>query len=149
MKRFEFSLEKATRFRSAQLRMEEARYAMLLSNEAQLEQRILALHSSHEEQRVTVSRGLELDGAQLGRLHEYGEFVTLEISRMQRERDAVRTEIENQFGRVAIARQRVELLEKLRGKELERWKAHSFKELQAAAEESFAARWVRERTPRT
>lgn len=145
MRRFEFSLEKALRFRGAQLRMEEARYGMLVASEAQLVHRIGELRSSYIGQRTAVSRGVEVDGVQLSRLHEYGEFVSVEIRRLQRETAALRIEIEKQAGSVAAARQRVELLEKLRGKEWERWTVKSAKELQAAAEESFTARWLRDR----
>ena len=145
MKRFEFSLEKPRRFREAQLRMEEARCSMLRAAEIQLQTRIVDLRASHADQRHAVSRGFEIDGAQLERLHRFSEFVSVEITRLQRECGALRQEIEVQVGRVAGCRQRVELLEKLKARERDRWNDESAREIQLAAEESFNSRWLRER----
>ncbi len=147
MRRFEFSLEKVKRFRESQLRTEETRCSMLQAAEAQMQQRVAALHSSYANQRHAVSRGAEIDGTQLEHLHRFAEFVSIEIIRLQKECVALRQELELQMGRVAACRQRVELLEKLKERERGRWNMESTKEMQLAAEESFNARWLRERRP--
>ena len=147
MKRFDFSLDKVKRFREAELRIQETRASMLRAAEAQMQQRVAALHTSYANQRHAVSRGVEIDGAQLEHLHRFSEFVSIEIIRLQKDCDALRQELDLQIGRVAACRQRVELLEKLRERERGRWNLESTKELQVAAEESFGARWLRERRP--
>lgn len=144
MKRFQFSLDRAKRYREALLRVEKARYSMLLSAEASIAHRIDELSTSSFDQRIALSRNLEADGAQFERLHQFGEFVSIEVNRLGRERDELRKEAIHQASKVAAGRQKVELLDKLKGKELQRWIKQSDQELQLGAEESFNARWLRD-----
>jgi flagellar export protein FliJ len=145
MKRFAFTLEKVSRYREARLRAEEARYATLRAYFDSLQDRMRDLEDSHLGRRVALSRGLQADGAQLERLHQYGEFVSVEVTRLARERDALKRDLETQAAVLTECRRNVELLEKLRDKEMKTWDQESTKELQLAAEESYNARWLRDR----
>ena len=144
MKRFQFTLEKAKRYREALLLAEEARYSNLLSAEASIAGRMDQLSLANFDQRLAMSRNLEADGSQFERLHQFGEFVSIEVNRLERERDSLRKEVNIQATKVAGCRQQVELLDKLKDKELQRWTRQSDRDLQLAAEESFNARWLRD-----
>ena len=144
MKRFQFTLEKAKRYREALLLAEEARYSNLLSAEASIACRMDQLSLANLDQKFAMSRSLQADGSQFERLHQFGEFVSVEVNRLGRERDALRKEVSLQAAKVAGCRQQVELLDKLKDKELERWTRQSDRELQLAAEESFNASWLRD-----
>ena len=144
MKRFQFTLEKAKRYREALLLAEEARYSNLLSAEASIAGRMDQLSLANFDQRLAMSRNLEADGSQFARLHQFGEFVSIEVNRLERERDSLRKEVNIQATKVAGCRQQVELLDKLKDKELQRWTRQSDRDLQLAAEESFNARWLRD-----
>lgn len=145
MKRFEFSLEKPKRFREAQLRLEEGRYGLLRAAEAQLRDRITELRTSQLDQRQAISRGTAMDGSQLEQLHHFSAFVASEVARLNRECQSLRVEIEAQEQHIAECRRRVELLEKFKDTELMHWNQESAKQTQAAAEESYNARWLRDR----
>ena len=144
MKRFQFTLEKAKRYREALLLAEEARYSNLLSAEASIAGRMDQLSLANFDQRLAMSRNLEADGSQFERLHQFGEFVSIEVNRLERERDSLRKEVNIQATKVAGCRQQVELLDKLKDKELQRWTRQSDRDLHLAAEESFNARWLRD-----
>jgi hypothetical protein len=147
MKRFAFTLDKAKRFREAQLRLEEARRAMLIAAEASIQNRMRELRTGLLAQRQTVARVAETEGSSLALLHQFGEFVGVELNRLERESELLRKEIATQWEKAKACRQRVELLDKLEDRQLTAWNREAARELQEEAEESFNAGWLRERHP--
>jgi len=142
MKRFRFPLESVQNLRRRQLEAEEAKlgplYQELESIEAadkQVKQE-LALEQSRLASPEMVLRPFDLTV-----LDQFREFAQRRAVSLHWQKLNCQQRIETQMKAIRDAKQKYELLEKLRERELAEWNADLNKELDALAEEVFIAKW--------
>ncbi|HWQ56915.1 MAG TPA: hypothetical protein VN442_24720 [Bryobacteraceae bacterium] len=143
MTRFRFRLESVLGWRRAQLEAEEFRLQPLLEACARVEQEIAAI----EQARSVAEREVRASGAvaapELWALSAYrdaarGRAVSLAVRRRE-----CGAEVERQRERIAAARRRCRLLERLRERRLEEWEYQQARELDTFASDAYLARWKR------
>jgi flagellar export protein FliJ len=141
LKNFRFSLERVLSWRRTELEREEASLAPLLAERSRLEtagQRILA--DLARAGRELVAAG-PVDGSDLSALAGYRARLEKERTANERDRAGSTESIALQRARVTEAHRRFRLLEKLRGRRLEEWRAGWNREMESLASEAFLARW--------
>src|SRR5262249_30253481 len=145
MARFEFSLERALRWRSVELAVEQTKLKQLTQEQFRIQTAAVAVTgeiSKLAQSLVTMPSltGEDLRASTSCRLRLKRQLENLAAKRLQNQRELVaQTRKYNQ------AKQRVRLLERLRAKRLDAWaQAQNFEQEQLAAE-SYLAAWNRER----
>ncbi|HEX3876876.1 MAG TPA: hypothetical protein VHW24_07820 [Bryobacteraceae bacterium] len=141
MKAFRFPLQKALELRSKQLEIEEIKFQQATAALASVNRDLEVVKASCvlAESDVRAAKGVPgLELAALGayRLRSDAEFKRISMIRAQRLQA-----IEQQRRQVSEAQRQVKLLERLRERRLEEWRAGEAKELEEMASESYLAQW--------
>lgn len=142
MKRFHFPLESVQKLRLQQLESDEAKLAPLYREVEVIEDsmRKLKLELSREEMRVA-DPALALRSFDLEMLDQFRQFAARHQVQLRREKLDCQRRIEEQLDRIRLAKQKHELLEKLRLRDLAEWHTKLNKELDALADEVYIAKW--------
>ena len=142
MKRFHFPLESVQNLRLRQLETEEAKLGPIYREleameqaDAQIKQELVA-----EQARVS-DPAIILRSFDLTVLDQFREFAVRRAVQLQWQKQNCQKRIQEQLVRIREAKQKHELLEKLREKELAEWNKSLNKELDALADEVFIAKW--------
>ena len=142
MKRFHFSLESVQKLRLQQLESEEAKLAPMYREMETIEEsgRLIKLELSREEMRIA-DPSLTLRSFDFELLDRFRQFSVRRNEQLQRRKQNCQQRIEEQLLCIRLAKQKHELLEKLRQRGLAEWHTKLNKELDALAEEVFIAQW--------
>jgi flagellar export protein FliJ len=143
MKRFHFPLERVRRWRAEQAAVEElklqglyGRMAALVDEKAKVEsERAASEHQVLEQASVEAS---ELQALDAYRWHARNRIAGIE----KRQRD-VAAQVEQQRQTLMEARRKAELLERLKTKMFEQWRALTDREEETVAAELYLAKWRR------
>lgn len=138
MKKFEFGLESALRWRDTQLQVERGKLSALLAQETKLKD---GLESIGSERRAAVNclAQEQLFSLDLRSLSSYLVGAEARANMLQEQIRKQSVAVQQQRNRVVNAEKNVKLLLKLRQKKQFEWKAAYEKEIEANAEESWLA----------
>lgn len=143
MKKFTFPLGRVADWRQTQARIEESKLETLY---AELRAIDAAEHSLNQErdaaEKNVAARGAI--GADLARLGEFRRFTAAERTRLEGLRADCSRRVSKQIEVVAAKRRDVRLLERLRHQKLTAWNRDLNREIDAAADEAFLAKWNRQ-----
>ncbi len=146
MKPFRFRLEKVLEWRRLELEREEARFRQQTAALAAIDRNRAELEASGIRAESEVRQWRHVAGADLYALDAY----RLEVRRGQARLAEKRRECEQQLAdrqrALVEAQRRCRLLERLKERRLDEWKHELDHELQELGQESFLARWNRERS---
>lgn len=139
MKKFEFRLDSALRWRTTQLQLERVKLQGLLAEQARLNRDLKALQDERNDAVSGLQSLPKLEAFDLRSLSAY--LVGAEIRGNQlREQLAKRTAlVQKQQARVVDAELQVKLLDKLKDKKRSTWQAEYERDLEANAAEAWLA----------
>jgi len=143
MARFQFSLEKALRWRSVELTTEEARLKALVQEQLHLQ--TLLAQVSAERSKLISSLGTmpDLRGDDLRTLTACGLRLRRNAENLAQQLLRCGRELAKQRKKYSEAKRRVRLLEELRERRLREWKYEEAALLEELASDSFLANWNR------
>ena len=142
MRRFEFRLEGALRWRRSQLELEEVKLRRLFAELAAIHANLRELDAAQGPERTSVHDPAATPGERTG-LDEWLRWARGERTRLVAQAADCERRIVEQRGRVVEARRVAELLDKLRRRKLGEWTRELNKEVEEMAAEAHAARWSR------
>lgn len=145
MKPFRFRLQQVLAMREAEAQKEEAALEGLYAQRKQMEEERDALAGGLQRMSGALRSEQFLQPSQLVALDRYKDQVKREMQIFASKIAAHETEIEKQRVRVVTARGRVKLMEKLREKRLDQWRAEADRELDELTADFSAAQWMRKR----
>lgn len=146
MRRFEFSLEAALRWRQSKLEVEELKLRRLSVELADLEQRGRDLeHGQALERGHVQTSGVSI--AERAGLGDYLRWAYLERERLRAAADDCRTHIDRQRSSLVEARRSHELLVKLKSRRQREWDQDYAREVENLASEAFLSRWKPKEPP--
>jgi len=140
MKRFSFPLERVRRFRSEQASLEESKLRQFQGHLAALgsEKRGMELARARSEQGVLAQPSIEASELQsLESFRRHIGNIIRDIGNRERQCEA---QVVDQRQRLMEARQKAELLERLKQKALDEWTTSSNREEEALATELYLAK---------
>ena len=138
MKRFQFPLETALRVRKLEAEVEEAKLLRLERERAECRRAMDQLAATARKRPACLATGNEpVTPPQLEDMDRLAAFVKKERRKLSALEGSLLHKIAVARGQLRQAEQRVELLEKLKTKEKDRWRLEADKELQTLAEESY------------
>src|SRR3954452_11542258 len=138
MKKFEFRLDSALRWRDTQLQVERGKLSALLAEEAKLSDNLETLGSERRAALQCLAKE-QLFSLDLRSLSSYLVGAEARATMLQDQIRKRRQLVLEQRERVVQAEGNVKLLQKLREKRQAEWKAGVEREIQANAEESWLA----------
>jgi hypothetical protein len=138
MKKFEFRLDSALRWRDTQLQVERGKLNALLSEEAKLKDSLENLGSERRSALQCLAKE-QLFSLDLRSLSSYLVGAEARATMLQEQIRKRRQSVAEQRDRVVQAEKNVKLLLKLREKRQLDWKAGFEREIEANAEESWLA----------
>jgi flagellar export protein FliJ len=143
MARFQFSLEKVLRWRSAELTTEEARLKALLQEQLHLQ--TLLAQVSAERSKLISSLGTmpDLRGDDLRTLTACGLRLRRNAENLAQQLLRCGRELAKQRKKYSEAKRRVRLLEELKERRFQEWKYEEAALLEELASESYLANWNR------
>jgi hypothetical protein len=138
VKKFEFRLDSALRWRDTQLQVERGKLNALLSDEAKLKQSLEAL-GTERRSALECLRKEQLFSLDLRSLSSYLVGAEARATLLTEQIRKRRQSLAEQRDRVVQAERNLKLLLKLREKRQVEWKAGLEREIEANAEESWLA----------
>jgi len=145
MKRFQFPLDRVRRWRSEQASVEELKLGQLRDRLTALGQAKLGVELARTQSEQEVLGQPLIEACELQSLEEYRIHTRLQIRDIENQQRQCEQQIAAQRQRVIVARQKAELLERLKQKALDEWLAANNREEEALATELFLAK--RQRQP--
>jgi flagellar export protein FliJ len=140
MRKFRFSLETALALRKSRLDLEESVLALLLREYGIIEQRRRDLRAErHAEETRLLEAAAPLDSADLAALAAFQDHVRRSEVLSRKQLKECRARIERQQEQVRQARRRVEIIETLKERKLQEWRAGFSREVEILAEEAHLA----------
>jgi flagellar export protein FliJ len=139
--RFRFRLETVLAWRKAQLEAEEFRLQGLIAERVRLEQAIAEVHSACAKAEREIRAAGSVTGAELASLSRWREAARAQVEALDRERETCERNAAAQRDRIAAARQRCRLLERLKDRSLEEWNHENQRQMDEFASEAYLARW--------
>ena len=137
MKRFAFPLETALKVRKLEAEVCEAKLLRLERDRAQCRRAIDQLATEARKRPASISNGELVTAREIEDMERLGPFIKRERARLTSLEASLLHKIALLSDQLRQARQKVELLVKLKTKSKELWQKESDKELQTLAEESF------------
>lgn len=138
MKKFEFRLDSALRWRDTQLQVERGKLSSLLAQEAKLKESLETLASERRSALQCLAKE-QLFSLDLRSLSSYLMGAEARATMLQDQIRKRRQVVAEQQERVVQAERNVKLLRKLREKRQAEWKAGFEREIEANAEEAWLA----------
>jgi hypothetical protein len=142
MRRFEFRLDAALRWRRSQFEMEEARLRNLFAELAAIQTGIAELDAAQAPERTAVHSPAATPGERAA-LDAWLRWARAERGRLLARAADCERRIAEQRARVLEARRGSELLAKLRSRKLADWTAELNKDVEQIAADAYAAKWSR------
>jgi hypothetical protein len=143
MKKFNFPLDRALEWRQGQARIEEGKLEQLYSEMRGIEARQAAAAAACTESQRRLLNSSTTTGLELEALDTFRRFTAAEHIRLESQRIACRPKIAAQLKAVTGKRRDVRLLERLRERRLAVWNIELYREIDAQADESYLAKWIR------
>lgn len=138
---FHFNLERVMHWRGLQLKSEESKLTRLIEKKALLESELNAIVNAIAEIPVMISALEEIHGSDLNGIAAYRVQLTTERDKVVRRCSENMRLIAQQAEAHRVAKQRHRLLEELRARRHDEWKASRSRELDELAHDSYLARW--------
>ncbi len=139
MKRFSFSLEKVRDWRELQEETERARLEVLLAGQRRLIRELVEIDQDRDD--ADLAALVSADPLQIGILDRYRDFLDRRKIKLERECTDINARIDQQRSRLTGARRNVELLDRLKGKALEKWQYQFNREIEEQAADSALTGW--------
>lgn len=140
MKAFEFRLERIADYRRQQADLARNELQKLTGLFDRLAEQRRNLEQCAADTRANTLRRSDLTGQDLMALSAYGEHVVRSVQEIERKKADLAKQIQNQRSVVMEAERNVKLLERLRDRKFEEWRAETERELDAIAADSHLAR---------
>jgi flagellar export protein FliJ len=143
MKRFEFPLERVRRWRREQAALEELKLQRWHAQLAALGEERVRVENERAASERSILAQASVVAEELQALDAYRAHVRSRIGGIERRRGEVTAEVEKQRERLAEARRRAELLERLKNRMFDAWQAAADREEETLAGELYLAKWRR------
>ena len=143
MKSFQFRLERVLSWRGTQLSLAEAQAEQLLSGLRTTDEAMTEIVKLRTAAQAIVGRTATVSGAELGALESSRVWAVREEKRLAARKVELQESIEAQNRCVAEARRGVKLVERLKERRHESWKAEADHEIDELAAESAISQWRR------
>ena len=140
MKAFEFRLERIADYRKQQAELAKNELQKLNSLLDRLAQERRNVEQQAAEARTKTLGRTDLTGRDLSALSAYGEHMARIVQEIERKKAEVAKQIDKQRSVVMEAERNVKLLDRLRDRKFQEWRAESDRELDAIAADSHLAR---------
>jgi hypothetical protein len=147
MNPFNFSLQRVLDWRLTQLELEEEKLRQQAAAIAELDRARAGLEAEGIAAEIAVRGWSPVAGSELAALGSFRTGVRLKESRIAGLRAAREQDLARQRQAMLDARRRYRLLERLRDRRLEEWRAAAAKEVEDFASEAYLAQWTRRRVP--
>lgn len=144
MKSFDFPLERVRQYRDKQAQIEESKLERLYAGRRSLELRREQLDRHRAETEKSILSAQSVDAMQLAALGHWSSFVETQNQLIGKQLAQCEAQIALQRVKVIETRRQFQLLDKLKEKRLNSWKAECDRELEQQASESYLAQWSRE-----
>lgn len=146
MKAFEFRLQRIADFRRQQADVAKTRLQELLAEMQCLEDERRSLEEQRHEARNSVTGQSNLRGEDLFALASFQEYLGRRLKELNQKQSELASKIEKQRDAVIEAERKVKLLERLKDRKFQEWRAASDRELDELAADSHMARLAAQRT---
>jgi flagellar protein FliJ len=143
MKKFEFSLDRVRRWRAEEAGLEELKLRQLRDALAGLGEQRRRIEMERVRSEKEVLGQASIDARELQSLEAYHRHAANQIRGIEARRRQCEEEIQEQRRRWIEARQKAELLERLKQKALDEWRAASGREEENLAGELYLAKRAR------
>lgn len=143
MSKFNFRLDAALQWRSAQLKTQEMQLQNLLREQAVVEQRLQALASDFERAAENAKSEVACGGASLAAYSRYRLSCMKLKANLTNRLDQLAAAIKNQQRAVVQSKRDHELLVKLEKREFQLWESELNRTMEMNAAEAFLIRWSR------
>jgi hypothetical protein len=143
MNGFRFSLQNVLDWRRCELELEEAKLRRQAAAIAELDRARAELESEGIAAELSVRERNPVAGSELVALAGFRMGVRLKEQRIAAQRAAREQDLARQRQTMLEARRRYRLLERLRDRRWEEWRAAASRELENFASESYLAQWTR------
>jgi hypothetical protein len=143
MKAFQFQLERVRAWREKQLAIEEAQLERLFAEKALTEERRRLLDREAHDSQSAVCVAKFIEAPQLHALDAFRHFAAQQHKTLTQSLLVCDHRIAQQQQRILEARRRLELLNKLKERQLKTWTANLARELELQAGEIYLAKWSR------
>jgi flagellar export protein FliJ len=144
MKRFEFPLETARRWRLEQQDLEEMKLRQIAAELQQIVLRRKRLDAEYAHSESLLRSAPTVVAEDFVNLENFRRYLRKQTEALDQARAQCEKRIEAQRARVLDARRKFELLEHLKKRKREDWRLESLKEEETLASELFLAKWNRE-----
>jgi hypothetical protein len=143
VKKFAFPLERVLAWRRTEARIEEAVLDRIKAELCELDRRRAELERSLREARDGLLQSAFATAPEIAALEHYRANSTAQAAQIAQLRVDLEKKLEHQSRIVAERRRDTRLLERLRERKLEQWRADLSREVEQMAEESHISRMVR------
>jgi flagellar protein FliJ len=143
MKPFHFTLERVLTWRNTQLSLAEVRLEHLRAALLSVEQALEAILVRRLAAQTQVGKSAEVQGSALASLEALRLWTLRESQRLKTHATDLRRAIEEQNRVVTEARRQVRLVERLKERRYEAWKAENARAMEEMAGEFAVAQWRR------
>jgi flagellar export protein FliJ len=143
MKKFRFPLSRVMDWRRTQARIEESKLERLFTELREIDARVTELNEERTGSEMALIAAPSNTGADLAALGAFQRFAIVEQGRLAVKRAECAQRIAAQTQAVVARRRDVRLIEKLKERRLETWRADFGREIDAQAEEAYLAKWNR------
>jgi flagellar export protein FliJ len=141
MRAFQFPLETVRQWRHTQREIEEGTLARLFGERQRIAEERRRLEESRSASERSLLAAAAVPAAELAALDSYRQHIRAEGSRLdQRDQDCAKR-IAAQRRRVLEARQKAELLDRLKARKLAEWRSEVDRGQEALAAELYLAKW--------
>lgn len=145
MQAFEFTLERALRWRSAQYEMESARLATLEHERSKMAKSIAKVTEARHYAAVSIVERTGTTGSEMIRAAQYRESAGFYLKQLHHHMRDCDKRIRQQQQRLTEAGRAKRLLEELRRREFDAWNYEFQREIENTAGELYLARWTMSR----
>src|SRR5579884_3110970 len=139
MKRFDFRLQSALRWRTLQQQQEQEKLSRAIAEETTVKRAIADLHRERALARETINSGGEISSADLRALSAFLLACDSREQALAQQLTVKRRQVAAQRAHLVEADRRLRLVEKLRERQFAEWSLATDRQLAAAAEETWAA----------
>ncbi len=141
MTRFQFRIESVLNWRRTQLDAEEARLKQLVAERAQADREIASLDTERARAEMQMREARAIPAGELWALAGYREGARRRAAALQGKRRECDLRVDAQRQKVAEARRRFRLLERLRERRWAEWEYLEQREQESLAGDAYLARW--------
>ena len=144
MGRFHFPLDRVIRWRSLEFALEQAKLKRLGQEQIRLQMMEAALGAEKSRLGASIVTLPDPRGEDLRAMVGYGASLRRRAEKLGEMRNRCERDLSAQKKRYNEAKQRLQLLEKLRERKLTAWSYEQARELEELASESYLSNWNRE-----